>query len=107
MDIIETPIFTRQIQAIMPDEEYRTLQNTLTSNPTAGKLIPGSGGLRKLRWKASGRGKRGGSRIIYYWFTKREALLMLLAYKKKEQKDLKPQQIQQLRTLITQELKDG
>ena len=107
MNVIETPVFTRQIQAIMSDEEYRALQNTLIANPSTGKLIPGSGGLRKLRWKASGRGKRGGSRVIYYWFTKRDALLMLLAYKKQEQKDLTPQQTQALRTLITQELKDG
>ena len=107
MDILETPVFTRQIRNIMSDEEYRELQNTLVGNPAAGKVIPGSGGLRKLRWKGSGRGKRGGSRVIYYWLTRRETLFMLVAYKKKEREDITRQQLQVLRTLVKEELEDG
>lgn len=52
MVIIETPIFTRRIQAILSDEEYRLLQAQLVQKPDAGKIIPGSGGLRKFRWSA-------------------------------------------------------
>jgi len=66
MKIIETPIFTKQLEKILDDEEYRQLQNNLVLNPDSGKIIKGSGGLRKMRWAGSGRGKRGGSRVIYY-----------------------------------------
>jgi hypothetical protein len=60
MVIIETPIFTRRIQELISDEEYRLLQIHLVNRPGVGKTIPGSGGLRKLRWSAEGHGKRGG-----------------------------------------------
>jgi len=66
MIIIETHIFTRKLKALLTDDEYRKLQNELVLRPDAGKIIPGSGGLRKLRWAGSGRGKRGGVRVIYY-----------------------------------------
>jgi len=66
MVIIETPIFTRKNQAILSDEEYRLLQVQLINKPDSGKIIRGSGGLRKLRWSASGHGERGGIRVIYY-----------------------------------------
>ena len=64
MLIIETSIFTRQVLALLDDEDYRRLQTVLVIRPTAGDLIPGSGGLRKIRWGAHGRGKRGGVRVI-------------------------------------------
>ncbi len=80
MVIIETPIFTRRIQAILADDEYRLLQAQLVQKPDVGKVIPGSGGLRKLRSSASGCGKRGGARVIYYWFVSPEVILMLFAY---------------------------
>ena len=63
--VLETPIFTRRIRELMPDEEYRSLQPYLVNRPDAGKTIPGSGGLRKLRWSA-GVMERGGMRVIYY-----------------------------------------
>jgi hypothetical protein len=66
MVIIETSIFTNKITTILNDEEYRGLQHVLLAIPGAGDLIQGSGGIRKIRWGASGRGKRGGVRIIYY-----------------------------------------
>jgi hypothetical protein len=56
MTIIETPVFTRRLKSLLHEEEYRELQNFLVSNPEAGKVIPQSGGLRKLRWAGSGRG---------------------------------------------------
>lgn len=60
MVIIETPIFSKQLLATLSDDEYRELQRGLLGHPEAGKVIPGSGGLRKLRWAFDGRGKRGG-----------------------------------------------
>lgn len=105
MVIIETPIFTRGIQDILGDDEYRLLQAQLVQRPDAGKIIPGSGGLRKLRWSASGRGKRGGARVIYYWFVSDEVILMLFAFSKNEQADLTPDQLKQLKKLVEGELK--
>ena len=100
MVIIETQIFTRRIQDILPDEEYRLLQAQLVQRPDSGKIIPGSGGLRKLRWSASGRGKRGGARVIYYWFVSSEVILMLFAFHKNEQADLTPDQLKQLKKIV-------
>ncbi len=105
MLIIETPIFTRRIQAILSDEEYRLLQAQLVQKPDAGKIIPGSGGLRKLRWSASGRGKRGGARVIYYWFVSNEVIMMLFAFPKNEQADLTPDQLKQLKKIVEGELR--
>jgi hypothetical protein len=63
---IETPIFTRAIVRLLADDEYRSLQLALLLRPESGRLIPGGGGLRKMRWSLKGKGKRGGCRIIYY-----------------------------------------
>jgi mRNA-degrading endonuclease RelE of RelBE toxin-antitoxin system len=63
---IETQLFSRLVQEYLSDDEYRALQAALIENQAAGPVIPGSGGVRKLRWAAPGRGKRGGYRIIYY-----------------------------------------
>jgi hypothetical protein len=100
MVIIETPIFTRKIQAILSDEEYRFLQVQLINKPDSGKIIRGSGGLRKLRWSASGHGKRGGIRVIYYRFVSEDTLLLLFAYSKSEQDELTPEQLRQLKKVI-------
>ena len=62
---VETPLFTRLIQEYLSDGEYMELQSALAENPEAGRIIKGSGGIRKLRWAVSGKGKRGGLRIIY------------------------------------------
>ena len=84
MVILETSIFTKQINALLKDDEYRALQNFIVEIPTSGDIIKGSGGIRKLRWKSSGHGKRGGARIIYYWATAQEQIFMLYAYPKND-----------------------
>lgn len=103
MIFLETPVFTRQIKELVDDEDYRVLQLRLVANPDSGDLIPGSGGLRKIRLRAPGRGKRGGARVIYYWVTARSQIYMLLAYAKNVQEDLTPGQLQTLRSLVKQE----
>lgn len=103
MIIIETRVFTRQVVDLLTDEEYSALQTLLILNPTAGTIIVGSGGLRKIRWRASGRGKRGGSRVIYYWATQQDHLLMLLIYPKDEQSDLTQDQLKKLRAVVESE----
>ena len=96
MEIIETPIFTRKIRGVLSDDEYRQLQWVLVINPEAGAVIPGGKGLRKLKWAIPGKGKRGGLRIIYYWYTQDEKIYMLLPYKKSEQEDLTKEQLKAL-----------
>lgn len=88
---------------LLSDDEYRELQAVLVDRPDAGPLIPRSGGLRKIRWSASGHGKRGGARIIYYWATAQERILMLFIYTKNERDNLTPDQIKMLRQVIEKE----
>jgi hypothetical protein len=103
MVIIETPIFTKRIQELITDDEYRLLQTHLVNRPYVGKIIPGSGGLRKLRWSAGGHGKRGGIRSIYYWFVSQDIILLLYAYPKSKLDDLTPEQLKQLKKIVEKE----
>jgi mRNA-degrading endonuclease RelE of RelBE toxin-antitoxin system len=105
MRFVETAVFTRQLVQALDDDHYRTLQLALVFRPEQGALIKGSGGLRKLRWAASGRGKRGGARIIYYWHRSSETFYMLFFYTKQEQGDLTPAQARQLGQLVRKEFK--
>jgi mRNA-degrading endonuclease RelE of RelBE toxin-antitoxin system len=79
---VETNLFSRLVHDYLPDEEYQRVQLTLIRNPEAGVVIQGSGGVRKLRWKARGRGKRGGYRIIYFVRRSEEVIWMLTIYPK-------------------------
>ena len=88
------------MSAELPDEAYRALQWLLLLRPDAGALIPGSGGLRKLRWALPGRGKRGGVRVIYYWKPV-DRLYLLFMYPKNARGDLAPRQLKALRALVT------
>jgi len=103
MVIIETTIFTRQLKSLMRDEEYRKLQAALVNTPTLGPIIRGSGGLRKARWALPGKGKSGGVRVIYYWATAKDQLLMLVVYAKAERDDLSAAQLAVLRKLVEEE----
>ena len=104
MVIVETSIFTKRVLDILSDDEYKDLQFFIAANPDAGDIIPGSGGLRKLRWSFRGRGKRGGTRIIYYWFKSKDMLLMLFLFRKNEQSDLTGDQLKKLKAFIAKEL---
>lgn len=103
MELIETPIFTRKIIDILSDDEYGDMQWLLAIHPEAGPVIPGGGGMRKLRWRASGRGKSGGARIIYYVYARDQKIYLLYPYKKSEQKDLTRQQL----AILKEYVKDG
>jgi mRNA-degrading endonuclease RelE of RelBE toxin-antitoxin system len=105
MVFIETSVFTRQIKNLISDEYYLEMQKFLARLPTAGDLIRGSNGCRKLRWKAPARGKRGGIRVIYYWVATDDQILMLTAYAKTKTDDLTTAQIRTLGQLVADELK--
>jgi len=98
----ETPTFTRRVTALLDDDTYAALQQFLLLHPEAGALIRGSGGFRKIRWSAPGRGKRGGVRVIYYWWNARDLISMILIYAKNEQDDLTPDQLKDLKRLFQQ-----
>ncbi len=105
--IVETSIFTKQVERLLRFEEYLALQSFLARHPDAGNLIPGTKGLRKLRWRTTGRGKRGGVRVIYYWASREGMILMLYMYSKTERSDLTPAQLEILRRVVEEELGGG
>jgi len=107
LEFRETAIFTRDVISLLTDEEYAELQGVLIVQPDAGDVIPGTGGLRKLRWsqKRRGKGKRGGVRVIYYWYVSGSLIYMLLAYSKDEQDDLTTAEKRLLARLVAEEFK--
>jgi mRNA-degrading endonuclease RelE of RelBE toxin-antitoxin system len=89
----------------LEDDDYRALQAALLFRPEQGAVIPGSGGLRKLRWGGLGKGNRGGNRIIYYWDPKTEVVYMLFIYGKAYQADLTRAQVKLLSRIVKEEFK--
>ena len=100
MEFIETPLFEKSKEGIFDEDELQRFQLELLENPDAGDLIPKGKGLRKIRWSASGRGKRGGARVISYWINAENMIFLLLAYKKNRQENLTPKQLKILTDLI-------
>ena len=88
--VAETPTFTRQADKLFTEEERRTVIEHLAGNPLAGEEIPGTGGVRKLRFAASRRGKRGGARVIYFYGGEGIPIYALLAYAKSARANLNP-----------------
>jgi mRNA-degrading endonuclease RelE of RelBE toxin-antitoxin system len=105
LEFFETSIFTRRIIELLSDFEYAALQGALIVNPEAGDLIPGTGGLRKIRWQQSqrGKGKRGGVRVIYYAYRSEKVIYMLFAYSKGEKDDLSASEKRMLKQLVEEE----
>jgi hypothetical protein len=107
MIFVESPQFTRAVTELMDDDEYRLLQAALLVNPDAGAIIVGSGGLRKIRWALPGRGKRGGARVIYYYWVIKSRIYLLYAFSKSEKGDLTREQIKILAGLMQREAHGG
>jgi mRNA-degrading endonuclease RelE of RelBE toxin-antitoxin system len=101
--IKETAVFSRRVQNLLDAESYRLLQLRLAADPEAGSLIPGTGGLRKMRWRGSGRGKSGGIRVIYYWARACDTILLLMMFAKNERSDLTRDQKRILRRIVEEE----
>jgi hypothetical protein len=97
---VETRLFTRLVGEYLDDDEYLALQNALTANPEAGTVIPGSGGVRKLRWATTGRGKRGGVRIIYFLKVQAAVIWMLTMYAKNETDSIPATMLRRIRQEI-------
>jgi hypothetical protein len=86
--VVETGIFIRQAEKIWTDEERNVLIDHVARDPDAGDVIPGTGGVRKLRWGRTGSGKRGGARVIYFWIDADRPIYLLLAYAKTVREDM-------------------
>ncbi len=86
--VAETPLFTKQAAKLFTNEEKKSVIDYLASHPENGDEIPGTGGVRKVRVKAKGKGKRGGGRVIYFWYDNNAPIYALLVYGKGEKSDL-------------------
>lgn len=104
---IELPAFERHRERYLDDEGFGLLQDTLMAHPEAGDLIESTGGLRKMRFGDArrGKGKRGGLRVIYYFWTGGPEFWLFTLYDKDEMADLTPKQRAALRDLVKGELK--
>ncbi len=100
MIFIEDDGFQRRCKGLLNDDELSPLMEWLAVRPDAGKVIPGGGGLRKLRWAAKGHGKRGGARVIYFWWTADDRILLLDIYAKGRQEDLSTEEIAKLKRKV-------
>lgn len=97
---VESSIFEKHREDYLNDEEFRLFQLDLMSNPKQGDVIQGTGGLRKIRVAGKGRGKRGGSRVIYYFLDEHQRFYLLTIYSKNEVSDLTLEQKKQLKAFM-------
>jgi hypothetical protein len=102
MIFIESSLFSKARSGYLSDDEYREMQTFLMLRPEAGDVIQSTGGLRKLRWSAKGKGKRGGIRVIYYFYVARDRFYLLTLYAKNEMSDLSDSERKLLSQLMEQ-----
>jgi hypothetical protein len=102
----EMPSFERVRDAYLEDDDFRDLQNILLNNPEVGVVIEGTGGLRKLRYpdRRRGKGRRGGMRVIYYWWLSGSQFWLFTVFDKDEAADLTAQEKKVLKQLLLREL---
>lgn len=86
--VAELKSFSNAAKGVLPEAEIDELIVFLALSPKSGVLIPGTGGMRKLRWKARGKGKRGGARVIYYYHSQNIPLVLVTVFSKGERVDL-------------------
>jgi len=98
--VVETPEFLAASRKLLDEDEVTLLVGYLAAHPDAGDLIPGTGGLRKVRWALAGRGKRGGARVIYFLHSERLPLFLLTAYAKNERADLSAKDRAEFKKLV-------
>lgn len=98
--ILETETFSAQVKKILNEDQKANLIFTLAAGPTLGDIIKGSGGVRKFRYQITGSGKRGGSRVIYYYKDNDMPLYLVTIYKKSDQSDLSKDDLKLFRKLV-------
>ena len=100
MIFIEDHGFQKRRKGLLDEDRLFALMEWLAVHPGAGKIIPGAGGLRKMRWGAKGHGKRGGVRVVYFWWITDDKILLLDIYAKGQQEDLTAGEIKKLKQKI-------
>ncbi len=107
MEFFEAPAFTRHVHEYLDDDRYGALQVALAANPNLGDVMPGTGGFRKMRWadQRRGKGRRGGLRIIYFYFESEQQIWLMTLYDKDEASDLTAKQKKVLKAAMDLEVK--
>ncbi len=105
MTVVETAEFQRQASKVFSVEEIKDLITHLAYNPTAGSVMRGTGGVRKIRWAAGGRGKRGGARVIYFYHNDTLPLFLFSTFAKAVSSDLSQAQRNQLKGIVSEIVK--
>jgi mRNA-degrading endonuclease RelE of RelBE toxin-antitoxin system len=104
--VAETPTFSKEADRILGEQSRQRLIDFLGLNPEAGAVIPGTGGVRKLRWVVPGKGKRGGARVIYYFHNEELPLLALNVYAKSDKTDISPGEKKHLKAEVHEYVKN-
>ena len=105
--IVVTSVFARTAAAIpLSEETLEQLRSDLQANPEAGDMVPGAGGVRKIRVRSKGRGKSGGARVIYFYAQSRTSILLLFAFGKSNASDLSPSGKKQMKAFVGKLLKE-
>jgi mRNA-degrading endonuclease RelE of RelBE toxin-antitoxin system len=97
--VAETPLFVRQAGEVWDETERDAFVNFIAWNPEAGDVVPDTGGVRKIRWGRSGKGRRGGARVIYFYRDVHSPLYLLMVYTKAQREDLTPDEKRMVRKL--------
>ena len=97
--VAETPLFVRQAEKVWSEDEREAFVTFIAANPEAGDVIPDTGGVRKVLWTRAGSGKRGGTRVVYFYYDAGRPLYLLLVYAKTRQENLSPDEKRQARKL--------
>jgi hypothetical protein len=98
--VVEVSHFVRQVEELLPEEDRLALIEYVARNPETGVIMPGTGGVRKLRWGLAGRGKSSGARVIYYYHNGTMPVFLLGIFAKNVKVDLTPGEKQELRRLV-------
>ncbi|MBQ3443101.1 MAG: type II toxin-antitoxin system RelE/ParE family toxin [Selenomonadaceae bacterium] len=100
--IVETPAYLNAVEEFWDTDTQTEFKNFIGVNFLLGDIIPNTGGLRKIRWKGTGKGKRSGARVIYYFYDEHNPIYLLFAYSKNVQTDLTEHEKKLLRHLVSQ-----
>jgi len=103
LTVIETPTYSRKAEALLNEDEREEFAVFISQNPSAGSVVRGSGGVRKIRWARTGSGKRGGVRVIYYNRLHHEEVWLLTLYAKTERSTIPADELRLIREAIERE----
>lgn len=100
MRIFTTRTYERAVRKLLSEADRQAMEAAIVADPGTAPVVQGTGGLRKLRWAGSGRGKRGGIRAIYFRHVRPDAIYLLTAYAKADREDLRPEDKKALSRLV-------